>query len=52
MNIFKRLMLKSRERKALDDFLRIEYKNEYHQRRFTSYDSYGYILDAYYNRKL
>ena len=52
MNIFQRLMLKSRERKALDEFMRIEYKNDYHRCKISSYDGYGYILDAYYNRKL
>ena len=50
MNIFQKLMLKSRERKALDDYMRIEYKNDY--QRVSTYDGYSYILDAYYNRKM
>ena len=52
MNIFKRLMLKSKERKALDDYMRIEYKNDYRQYRATGLGDYRYIRDSYYNRSL
>ena len=45
-------MLKSKERKALDDFMRIEYKNDYRQYRETGLGDYRYIRDSYYNRSL
>ena len=52
MNIFQRLILKSKERKALDDFMRIEYKNDYNQYRLTGFGDYRYIRDSYYDRSL